>query len=346
MVKTAVMRNFRGIDHIPISFDRTANVIVGPNAIGKTTLLEAIRLAKATLAPRVPEETQQVLMSLGAIIPQNPTRFNYAALTGDPARPVEINTTFALTDDEVQSLDGLIPQLATSMVRAGMGSAIAQGPVALVQFLSSPFGQQALTAATIQIGRDLPGVKAASSIALNLRIDAASATIRGEKQLDQILLSVFENQLPAHQAIFSYFPADRALPAGEVQIQIGGPDIAQQLQSHNATPQTKFTRLKPTIINNFLLNEAARKKLQDNFTRIFTSVLKDRTLTEISINEFGFVSIKITESSTGRVFDIDGMSSGEKGLSPYPASTGSATVTGIRRFRVAPAAIPPAVSWS
>ena len=83
-------------------------------------------------------------MSLGAILPQNPTRLNYAALARDTNRAIEIDTVFSLTQEEVQSLDGLIPQLATTMVRAGMGPAALQGPVALVQFLSSPLGQQAL----------------------------------------------------------------------------------------------------------------------------------------------------------------------------------------------------------
>jgi AAA domain, putative AbiEii toxin, Type IV TA system len=213
-----------------------------------------------------------------------------------------------------KSLDGLIPQIAGSVVRAGMGPAALQGPLALVQFLSSPMGQQALAGATQQVGVALPGIKATSSISLNLRIDPASGTIRGERQIDQIFLSVRENQLPAYQALFSYFPADRALPSGEINIQIGGPDIAQQLQSHNAVPQIKFARLKPTIVNNFLLSELARHKLQANFDKIFSSVLKDRSLQEIMVNEFGLVSIKIRENSTGRVFDIDGMSSGEKGL--------------------------------
>jgi predicted ATP-dependent endonuclease of OLD family len=36
--------NFRGLSAIEIAFDGIVSVIVGPNAIGKTSILEAIRL--------------------------------------------------------------------------------------------------------------------------------------------------------------------------------------------------------------------------------------------------------------------------------------------------------------
>jgi hypothetical protein len=38
--------NFRAIENIDAEFDSLVSVIIGPNAIGKTTILEAIRLAK------------------------------------------------------------------------------------------------------------------------------------------------------------------------------------------------------------------------------------------------------------------------------------------------------------
>ena len=314
-LKTVTIKNFRSIENLPITFDRRANVIVGPNAIGKTTLLEAIRLTKATLAPRTQNEMQQTFMSLGAISPHNPMRFNFGALARDVSRPIEIEAAFELTPKEVQSLDSLVPQIETAIVRSGLGpSAIAQGPLALVQYLSSQQGIQALSAARQQINSELPAIKASARIVLHLTIDSMTSTIRGSRQLDQLIFATIEAQIPAHQAIFSYFPADRALPAGEVNIQIGGPDIAAQLETHNSQPQTKFHRLKPTIVNNFLWSDVTRQKLQKNFEKIFSKVLKDRSLDKISINDFGLISIQIKEASTNRIFDIDGMSSGEKGL--------------------------------
>jgi hypothetical protein len=143
-LKTAIIKNFRGIENLSIQFEKRADVIVGPNAIGKTTLLEAIRLTKAALAPRIAEETQQVFMSLGAILPQNPTRFNYAALARDINRAIEIDTVFSLTQDEGQSLDGLIPQLATTMVRAGMGRQPCRARWRWCNFSLHPWGSKRL----------------------------------------------------------------------------------------------------------------------------------------------------------------------------------------------------------
>jgi AAA15 family ATPase/GTPase len=46
------VENFRGLEGISFQPDKPLNVIVGPNAVGKSTVLEAIRLVKAMLAPR------------------------------------------------------------------------------------------------------------------------------------------------------------------------------------------------------------------------------------------------------------------------------------------------------
>jgi predicted ATPase len=313
-LKKVSIKNFRSIEHISIDFDKRANVIVGPNAIGKTTLLEAIRLTKAMLAPRTQNEAQQTLISLGAISPHNPMRFNYEALARDVSHSLEIEAMFELTSNETEQFDKLIPNFANAVIRAGIGnSANGQGQIDIIQYLSSQEGQEKLIEVTKQIERDLITVKNASKIELNLTIEA-NGTIFGKNQLDQIIFSTFENNIPIHESLFSYFPADRAMPAGEVHIQIGGPDTAAQLETHNSQPQTKYHRLKPTIVNSFIFNEITREKLKENFEKIFSKVLKNRSLIGLSINEIGLISIKIKESIGNRTFDIDGMSSGEKGL--------------------------------
>ena len=132
LLKTVVIKNFRTIENLQFALNEKANVIVGPNAIGKTTLLEAIRLTKATLAPRTMSESQQALMSLGAISPHNPTRLNIGALARDTSRPVEIDLTVQLTPAEITTLDALIPQLAVNLVRGMVGGAITPGPLARI----------------------------------------------------------------------------------------------------------------------------------------------------------------------------------------------------------------------
>jgi AAA domain, putative AbiEii toxin, Type IV TA system/AAA ATPase domain len=313
-LNTLKIRNFRGIQSIDVDFDKRANVIVGPNAIGKTTVLEAIRLAKAVLAPRIPDEAQNALVSLGAITPHNPQRLNYGAICGVDTQPLNIVAVFELTASEVVNLDALIHELATAAVRASIGYSPAAGQLQTVQFLSSPEGVQALDRAKAAVTSALPSIKTSARITLDLTIDPTSQTVRGANHLDQLIFASMESRLPPHQTLFSYFPADRALPVGETVIQVGGPDIMAQLQSHNAQAQTKYLRLKPTIINNEILGNQSRERQNADFKKIFSRVLKDRELVGTTINQFGLVSIKIRQLPDGKVFDIDGMSSGEKGL--------------------------------
>jgi predicted ATPase len=124
-----------------------------------------------------------------------------------------------------------------------------------------------------------------------------------------------ERRLPPHKTTFTYFPADRALPAGEHPVQLGGPDAAQQIESYNSQPQLKFTRLKNAIFSaSFLDNESNERSLAEEFERIFNGLLKGRKLDAFGINEIGFLNVQIRDLDSNRVFDLDGMSSGEKGL--------------------------------
>jgi len=240
---------------------------------------------------------------------------NFPALARDVKRSVEIDASFELTDLEISRLDTLVPEFAIAIVKASLGNIeVTQGPLALVQYLSSQTGEQVLKATREKVASEIHDIKSNRRLLLGLTIDAATGTIRGSKQLDQIVFTTLEGAIPAHQAIFSYFPADRALPAGEVNIQIGGPDIAAQLETHNSQPQTKFHRLKPTIVNNFLLSPETRDSLLQGFSKIFSRVLRDRELIGIHVSEIGLLSILIKECVSNRTFDIDGMSSGEKGL--------------------------------
>src|ERR1700680_1204840 len=95
------VRNFRALEDITLTFNERVAVIVGPNAIGKTTVLEAIRLAKALLAPRTGSEPNQVLMALGGLFSGAPSMLNPAAIARDPAQAVRIDSTYALSADEI-----------------------------------------------------------------------------------------------------------------------------------------------------------------------------------------------------------------------------------------------------
>src|ERR1700741_3100690 len=92
------IKNFRSLQDLRMSFEPGVNLIVGPNAVGKSTVLEAIRLAKAVLAPRTNNETNQVLMSLGAMSPHLPQRLLPRALARDLNRNLIIKCAFEASD--------------------------------------------------------------------------------------------------------------------------------------------------------------------------------------------------------------------------------------------------------
>jgi hypothetical protein len=58
----------------------------------------------------------------------------------------------------------------------------------------------------------------------------------------------------------------------------------------------------------------AQKNLQDDFSLIFDSLIYGKRLKSLAISPHGTLSVLIEDKETGKVFDIDRMSSGEKGL--------------------------------
>ena len=116
------------------------------------------------------------------------------------------------------------------------------------------------------------------------------------------------------QTVFSYFPADRALPPGEQPVQLGMADAVQQIESHTSQPQLKYSRLKNTIFNAVVTGEEERDELAQEFGRIFGGILRGRKLVGVGVNHIGLLSITVQDVETGRTFELDGMSSGEKGL--------------------------------
>lgn len=306
--------NFRNLESVSFDLNRCANVIVGPNAIGKTTVLEAVRLAKAALAPRTYSEPQNAFFALGASSPHAPQRINYAAIARDLTRSIEITVCIRLDDWELQEVSSLSQHIATNIIRSRLFSQAPNPQLAMIQYLSSEEGQRELQHQSDRAKDELASIRAAAKIELGLVIDAAAGTIRGTRELDQLTFAALEGRLPAQQAMFSYFPADRSFPTGEVNVQIGGPDVAAQLESHNSQPQSKYARLKPTIFNGLVSGGPYQERLIKDFSTIFGKLLFSRELAGFQLNELGLASIRIRDKSDGREFDIDAMSSGEKGL--------------------------------
>jgi predicted ATP-dependent endonuclease of OLD family len=90
--------------------------------------------------------------------------------------------------------------------------------------------------------------------------------------------------------------------------------VQAQIQSHMGQPATKYSRLKQYIVNQYLMGEPARRALQEDFELIFSRLLPGKALHDLTINTVGTLSVRIKEASSGAIYDIDSMSSGEKGL--------------------------------
>ncbi len=314
-IHSVKVKNFRALEDIYVEFDSKVNVIVGPNAAGKTTVLEAIRLVKALLAPRTQQEASQVLQSLGLASPHMPNQLRIQAIATDIQKPVVIGCRFAIGPSELAALVPAVELIAHSMVQAQVGQSFA-APGALISFLASAQGKQMFESTKTQIQGAMTKVQGTKQCYLELTLSAESGATSTGDAIEMQLVGFLERRLPPYKTSFTYFPADRALPAGEQPVQLGGPDASQQLESYNSQPATKFNRLKNTIFSAAILGEETTpsNSLAYQFERIFSGILKGRRLLQMGVNEIGMLSVLIQDTETGRSFDLDGMSSGEKGL--------------------------------
>jgi len=310
------IENLRGLSDVSFEFDQPTNVIVGPNAIGKTTILEAIRLAKALLMPRYFQEGQQVLVSLGAMSP-HPQLNNYvdfSSLARDEKLPIKVRMDITLNEEELSYLLSTKQQLSLEVLKGQLGRNEDQNQLALTQFLSSEEGKEKLEKTSADIENHLSSIQSPCTLPLELTLNPKTGNIQGANQLNQTMIILLERRSPPHKALFSYFPADRAFPTGETNVQIGSAEANNQIQSHLGQASTKYQRLKQTIVNNLLMSGVNQNELQKDFTAVLKKLLPGKELAGISVTPIGTLKVAIRETSSGKVFDIDGMSSGEKGL--------------------------------
>lgn len=313
IITSVTIKNFRALEDIEATFGAGVNVIVGPNAIGKTTLLEAIRLTKALLIPRTPNEANQALMSLGATTPLNQQRLIIEALANDPTKPVLVRCRFKLTDGELQKIQLALPGIATDLALEFMGAAFADVARKMAA-LSSPKGTEAVKSILLDLEKTFDEIrKDIRPCTLEIRIDPIQGVTSGNP-FDNAILAHLDRELPPNQTIFSYFPADRAIPSQDAPVQIGIADASSQVESHNSQPQLKYQRLKNTIFNGLISSEEGRKQLSEDFGEMFNRILKGRKLHSVGVNQHGLLTIAIQDTESGRTFGIDAMSSGEKGL--------------------------------
>jgi len=308
-----VIKNFRALENVDIDLTPHMNVIVGPNAVGKTTILQAIRLCRALLAPRTAAEANQALISLGAASPHFPQKNFFGVLARDSSKPVEVRCTYKLSELEVSAIEQSKTALVQRAFQANLGQPFAN-PATFVQFMSSPEGQTAIANITQQLGSPIENMKKNKSLLLGLTLDAASGQIRSAEGFAGLALAFLEQNLNPFVSQFSFFPADRALPHGETPVQLGAADTQQQLEAHNSQPHLKYQRLKNVIFNSIVMGDEHHQNLKDEFRRIFDGILRGRQLKKIGTNDIGLLTVQVEDTETGRIYEIDTLSSGEKNL--------------------------------
>jgi hypothetical protein len=288
--------NFRALRSIVLPTESAINVIVGPNAIGKSTLLEAVRLTKVLLAARMNNEAQSALIQMGALSPHHQAiggpGVDISALANDPVLPITISIAIHLTSEDIAILKTEVNNLALLTFQSSTIGGL-ESPLAFTQFLSTDAGRQALEDAKVRVVADLASLNTRPLCTLALTMNDSTRTIVGQHSFDQFLIAILDRRLPIQKTIMSLFPTDRAFPAGEQPIQVGAADEVQQLQAHMAFPASKYARLKQTIIHHIMLVEDCRKQITDEFNLIFDHFLPGNKLAGININSLGLLKILV-----------------------------------------------------
>lgn len=258
-------------------------------------------------------ETNQVLISLGAASPHFPQRLFLHTIARDPKTTVDIRFNVVVTDAEAGALRSSVSAIAQNLVAARIGQSFL-GTAALIQFLQSPGGQSALAQATQETESALGRLQTNRTLLLGVSLNPQTGGVIATDPLAGVFFGFLDSNLPPSNTLFSYFPADRALPMGEVGLQLGAADAQQQLESHNSQPQLKYTRLKNLIINSLILGDNTIT-IKEDFEKIFSGLLRSRTIDSIRLNELGLLEVMTTDKATGTMIELDSLSSGEKNIS-------------------------------
>ena len=312
-INSVSIKNFRKLTDVSLKLEQDLTVIVGPNAMGKTSVLEAIRLCKSLLMPRTHDEAQQVLIALGASTPHimfGPFQFDFASFAGSNEKPVEIKLTLAISKEEIGMLRVQTAQIAQNIVSAELGQQNTQSHLGLIQYFSSKEGQHHHAQVIEKVTNRLNEIDKLGVIELSLKITIDQ--IHGENQIDQALGATLEGLVEPSKAIFTYFPADRSMPVGEVNVSLHSGDMKAHVDSHFASAANKYPRLKQVIVNQLIT--AGQDHLESEFNLIFTHLLPGKRFKGLMQKPTGTISVRIEDIESGHIFDIDSMSSGEKGL--------------------------------
>ncbi len=304
--------NLKGIKDIEFNTDAQGILIVGPNAVGKSTIFEAIRLNKAFLFPNIQGETNMVLTSIKAISP-NQQGVITNTLLNDRTKKLEISIEYSIEESEIETVKkSFFNNLIIKHLQNTNRFPVFRESFSEAQYLSSEPGKQMMELGRLEIDSYLKTLLTTKKAIASLTID--NLLISGSSLLDQEFLAILCETSGYSYSYFNYFPADRSLPLGDQPLQIGFQNANQQLQSYIANPQSKYLLIKQFIINMYFSSNESKKMIEETFELIFDSLLPGKNLGGVGINPNGNISIWINDTIKGSHYDIDSMSSGEKNL--------------------------------
>lgn len=305
------INNFRKIDFLEFELKDSINSIVGPNGVGKSTILESIRLVKAILLQNFNGEAQQTLQGMGIFSPHN-NQIQLSNIAKNPSKDVVINLQFKISNSEIKVLEEDIGNFAMYRLQQQLPTSNATS-FDLIGYISSPEGKNRFQAIQIETIQRISELKPQFICNVNLTIKS-NGQILGLNGFDQETISFLMQIKNYNLTKFSFFPADRSMPLGDANVQLGQSDVGSQIQSYSSTPQLKFQRLKSTLIN-ILMVDNSIDTVKHDFNMIFENLLPGKELYGINLdNQTGRLSILIKEKNTKAIYDIDFLSSGEKGL--------------------------------
>ncbi|MDO3695904.1 AAA family ATPase [Wenyingzhuangia sp. chi5] len=311
-IKKVSINNYRKIDYIEFKLKDSITSIVGPNGVGKSTILDSIRLVKAILLPTMNNEAQTTLQNMGIFSPHL-GNIQFSNLANDPRKDVSISLQIKVSEKEILFLENSIGQFSMHRLKSQLPTNNTN-TFDLIGYISSFEGNQKLQSIQKETQEKIIELKTNPICNINLSIKV-NGQILGENGIDQETISYVMQIENYSMTKFSFFPADRTMPLGDTNIQLGQNDVNQQIQSYSANPQIKFQRLKTTLLNILMINNNDIQSVKDDFKLIFDELLPGKELHGIKLeNKTGRLSVLIREKDSGAIYDIDFLSSGEKGL--------------------------------
>jgi len=173
--------------------------------------------------------------------PQIPNSLISSAISSDSNLPVLINCNIQFSSSEIALLEEPTSAvaIATQMLLASMGQQF-RSQTDLIGLLSSSQGGQGLEMHGKQIREAISDIKSGKlEPRLHLRIDLNTGQSTTEDSISPALVAFLDRRLAPYQTIFSYFPADRAIPTQDQPVMIGPGDAGNQIETHNSQPQRK-----------------------------------------------------------------------------------------------------------